>query len=65
MAMEEGIITEDPPERKKFHFQDKVIVDGETLFEISDDKVFYEEEKVRRNTRWTDPVSRKRKFTNI
>ena len=62
MAMEDANITEDPQEEKKYHFQDKVIVNGETIFEISDDKVFYEEEKVRRNTRWTDPVSRKSKF---
>lgn len=67
MALEDGEIREEPERAKKnnYHFQDKVIVNGETLFEISDDKVFHEEQRLRRNTRWTDPVSRKRKFYHI
>ena len=62
MDQEDQSITEDPASRRnRYYFQDKVIVDGETLFEISGDKVFHEEEKRRRSTRWTDPVTRKSK----
>ena len=56
---EEG--QEKKKKRNKFHFADKVIVDGKTVLEISEDKVFYEEQKVRRNTRWADPKPRKSK----
>ena len=60
MDLEDANITEEPVSRRdRYFFQDKVIVDGETLFEISGDKVFHEEEKHRRSTRWTDPVTRK------
>lgn len=63
MELEDLNITEEPMSRReRYFFQDKVIVDGETLFEISGDKVFHEEEKHRRSTRWTDPVTRKSKF---
>lgn len=60
MDQEDSNIAEEPMSRRdRYFFQDKVIVDGETLFEISGDKVFHEEEKHRRSTRWTDPVTRK------
>lgn len=62
MAEEEtAVFSEEPTQRNKYHFADKVVVNGETILEISDDKVFYEEEKVRRSTRWTDPKTKKSK----
>lgn len=62
MEEETATFKEEPTKRNKYHFADKVVVNGETILEISDDKVFYEEEKVRRSTRWTDPKTKKSKY---
>lgn len=45
----------------EFKFADKVIIGGKTVLEISDDKIFHEEEKVRRSTRWTSPKIKRSK----
>lgn len=62
MNEEKAEIKEEPTKRNQYRFADKVVLDGKTILEISDDKVFFEEERVRRSTRWTDPKTKKSKF---
>lgn len=45
-------------------FVDTVMIDGKKVLEISAENMFYEETRIQRKNRWSDPVSKKRADTS-